>query len=283
LQTLREQGIDPVLLKGQGLSVYYPTPQLRQCGDIDLYVGAENYEKAYDALLPIVTSIEERSKIWETMHFDASVGPVMVEIHHKVDIMYSRKNEKLYQKFMVEGTSNDLCRLKIGEVEVNTPNDTFNAFYVFYHLWRHFTISGVGLRQFCDWARFMHTHVEKLDQTRLKKMIEDLGFMKPWQVFGCFLVKDLGLSETDFPFYTDKYLGRVDRVRKYVMADGNFGINVGLNAAVRNGYLHSKWVSFKFHILRIIRMFAIFPKHTILRLYYMLRDGFAKFFRELKK
>lgn len=52
--TLRKAGIEPVLLKGQGLSRYYPTPELRQCGDIDIYVGEENYEKAYDAILPIV-------------------------------------------------------------------------------------------------------------------------------------------------------------------------------------------------------------------------------------
>ena len=282
VQTLREQGIEPVLLKGQGLSLYYTTPQVRQCGDIDLYVGAENYEKAYDALLPIVTQIEDRSKIWDTMHFDASIGSVMVEVHHQADKVYSRRNEKLYKEFMLQGTSKDLCTLKIGEVEVNTPNDTYNAFYVFYHLWRHFTISGVGLRQFCDWARFLHTHNGKLDLPYLKKMLDELGFMKPWQVLGCFLVKDLGLPEEDFPFYNKKYLRKVDRVRNYVMADGNFGVNTGLNKAARHCYIHSKWVSLKFHLLRILRLFAIFPKHTLLRLYYMLRDGVIQVFKDIR-
>ena len=32
--TLRNGGIEPVLLKGQGLAHYYPTLELRQCGDI---------------------------------------------------------------------------------------------------------------------------------------------------------------------------------------------------------------------------------------------------------
>ena len=36
--TLRKAGIEPVLLKGQGLSRYYPTPELRQCGDIYMLV-----------------------------------------------------------------------------------------------------------------------------------------------------------------------------------------------------------------------------------------------------
>ena len=39
----REAGIDPVLLKGQGIALNYPEPMLRECGDIDLYVGPEQY------------------------------------------------------------------------------------------------------------------------------------------------------------------------------------------------------------------------------------------------
>lgn len=281
--TLREHGIEPVLLKGQGLSRYYPTPKLRQCGDIDIYVGEENYEKAYDAILPIVSEIDDKSKIWNWMHFDANVGSVMIEVHQKADYMHSRKNETIYRKYMLNGLNRDLCPVPFGDIEVMTPNDTFNAFYVFYHLWRHFSGSGVGLRQFCDWACFLHTHVGKLDLPYLKKMLDDLGFIKPWQVFGCFLVKDLGLPEEEFPFYEKKYLGKVDRVREYVMTDGNFGVNVAAGRERSKGYLHGKWVSFKYHILRIFRMFAIFPKHTVLRLWYMLRDGFAQMFEDMRK
>ena len=281
--TLRNAGIEPVLLKGQGLSRYYPTPELRQCGDIDIYVGEENYEKAYDAILPIVSGIDDREKIWNWMHFDAKIGAVMIEVHQKADKMYSRKNERIYKEFMLDGLSKDLCPLRFGDVDVITPNDTYNAFYVFYHLWRHFSTSGVGLRQFCDWACFLHTHVGKLDLPYLKKMITDLGFMKPWQVFGCFLVKDLGLPEDEFPFYNKKYVGKVDRVREYVMTDGNFGVNVAAGREKSRGYLHGKWVSFKYHILRFFRMFAIFPKHTMLRLWYMLRDGFAQIVKDMRK
>lgn len=283
VQTLRMHGIEPVLLKGQGLSVYYPTPQLRQCGDIDIYVGKENYEKTYDVLLPIVTHIEDRAKIWNTMHFEASIGSVMVEVHHKADEIYSRRGARLYKDIMEAGLSKDLCPQRFGEIDVMTPNDTYNAFYVFGHLWRHFSSSGVGLRQFCDWACFLHTHVGKLNLPYLKKMLEDLDFMKPWQVLGCFLVKELGLPADEFPFYNERYDGEVDRVREYVMTDGNFGVNLSASQEARRGYLHGKWVTVKYYILRFARMFSIFPKHTIMRFYYMLRDGLSHSFKEMFK
>ena len=123
----------------------------------------------------------------------------------------------------------------------------------------------------------------KLDLPYLKKMITDLGFMKPWQVFGCFLVEDLGLPEEEFPFYNTRYEGKVNRVREYVMTDGNFGVNILAVQEKRRGYFHGKWVTVKYYVLRFIRMFAIFPKHTTLRFYYMLRDGMAQVYKDMRK
>lgn len=280
---LDEAGVRSVLLKGQGLAGNYPVPELRQCGDIDLYVGEEKYEKAYDAILPLVSKIDNKSNIGNWMHFDAKIGAVMIEIHQKADYMHSHKGDKLYREYMRKGLSENLCPIKFADIEVMTPNDTFNAFYVFYHLWRHFSTSGVGLRQFCDWACFLHTHVGKLDIPYIKNMLDNFGFMKPWQVFGCFLVKDLGLPEEEFPFYNKKYVGKVCRVREYVMTDGNFGVNVNAGRERSRGYLHGKWVSLKYHMLRFIRMFAIFPKHTMLSHWYMLRDGFSQVVKDLRK
>ena len=280
--TLRNAGIEPVLLKGQGLSMYYPKPALRQCGDIDIYVGEENYEKAYDAILPIVTEIDDRAKIWKWMHFDAKISPVMIEVHHKADYMHSRKKEGIYRDFMINGLTKNLCPIMFGDVEVMTPNDTYNAFYVFYHLWRHFTTSGVGLRQFCDWTCFLHSHVGKLDLPYLKKMLEDLGFMKPWQVFGCFLVENLGLPKDEFPFYDARYADKVGKVRNYVLKDGNFGRNVLAGREKSRSYLHGKWVSLKFHLMRFFRMFAIFPKQTMMRLFYMFRDGIIQVVQDIR-
>ena len=59
VQTLREVGIDPVLLKGPALAAYYPNPRLRQCGDIDLYVGQKNYRREYEALLKIADNADD--------------------------------------------------------------------------------------------------------------------------------------------------------------------------------------------------------------------------------
>lgn len=280
---LRKSGIEPVLLKGLGLARFYPHPECRQLGDLDIYVGEENYEKAYDALMPIVTEIDDRKKIWNWMHFDAKIGKVMIEIHQNADYLHSRKREKKYRKYMKVGLSSNLRTLDFDGVQINVPNDNFNAFYTFYHLWRHFSGSGVGLRQFCDLACFLHANYDRLDLSYLKKILKDLDFMKQWQVFGCFLVETLGLPEYEFPFYDKKYSYKTSKVMKYVLVDGNFGVNSGHFRARSDNYLHEKFISLKHHLSRSMRMFIIFPKQVFLKLFFNFRDGFGQIFKDLFK
>ena len=49
-QRLRDFGIPFDILKGIGLSVLYAVPECRVCGDVDLYVGPENEERAQSVL-----------------------------------------------------------------------------------------------------------------------------------------------------------------------------------------------------------------------------------------
>ena len=49
-QALEKAGIRPVLMKGAGLAAYYPSPEQRQWGDIDLFVGKEQYHPACAAI-----------------------------------------------------------------------------------------------------------------------------------------------------------------------------------------------------------------------------------------
>ena len=46
VKLLQGHDIDPVLLKGFSLSMLYPNPDLRQFGDIDLYVGLNHFHEA---------------------------------------------------------------------------------------------------------------------------------------------------------------------------------------------------------------------------------------------
>lgn len=51
VRRLRKEGIETVLLKGWSISRFYPSPGMRPAGDIDLWAGQEDVERAKELLL----------------------------------------------------------------------------------------------------------------------------------------------------------------------------------------------------------------------------------------
>ena len=200
VSTLRDNGVESVLLKGQGLARNYPQPELRQCGDIDLYVGLENGERVREILAPIAEKVDEAERVNVGKHYHVTMpGGVEVEVHRLTDLIVSSKRNVIYQAASDKGTSTGLVTYDFGGTAVNTPADDFNAFFIFNHLFHHFLTSGIGLRQFCDWMMFLHARKGRLDLEYLGKLLSDMDMMKPWKVFGCVLVKLLGMPAKHQP------------------------------------------------------------------------------------
>ena len=54
-------------------------------------------------------------------------------------------------------------------------------------------------------------------------MLDSLGLMKPWRVFGSLAVKYLGLPEEEMPFFAPRYDRKARRLLRLVLKEGNFG------------------------------------------------------------
>ena len=270
-----EAGMDYVLLKGQGLASNYPVPELRACGDIDLYVGSENYLKACDLLGAVATWRQDGRPVNNVKHYDIMIGKATVEIHRFSDVNASAHYDRIYQKYSDEGLSRNLRVQQIAGMSVNTPADDFNAFYIFNHIWHHFMTSGIGLRQFCDWMLFLHNHKEEIDLERLEKLLMDMDMMKPWQSFGCVLVEVLGMPEDEFPFYDSRMVGKTRKIIKHVIQDGNFGYNKSLfKSRFKEAYLVRKAKSLIVHTVRTVELMTLFPSHVIRQYLDTLTKGF---------
>lgn len=277
---LREHGIEPVLLKGQGLARCYPVPELRQCGDIDLYVGLDDYEKAYDVLKPIVSDIDEKDRIWEgDKHFHANIGSVLIEIHRFAYVVKDVTLDRVYQSYAEVGLKNNLVSLDFGGVSVNTPADNFNVYYVFKHLWHHCVTSGVGLRQLCDLAVFLNSH--DIDKTYLKQILSDMKDMRPWQTFGCVLVDYLGLPREKYPFYNQSKRWKGKRLLKLIFNEGNFGHYSSYHRERGNNYIREKWLSFKWHLSRRYNRFLIFPYYRTNDFDRAMKSGIVQVLKDL--
>lgn len=288
VESLRHNGIEPVLLKGQGIAKYYPIPELRQCGDIDIYVGQENFETACSVIGEMSTPEDHQGDIPSLKHFHTRIGSAFIEIHRYTDVYWPKRYDRKYQKISDEGMSSKLVPLDFSGVQVMSPSVDFNVFFIFNHFWHHFIADGVGLRQICDWVLLLHASHGKIDLDKLASMLYEMKLMKEWRVFGCIAVDTLGLSMEEMPFYDAKYRKKASKVLELILLEGNFGKENLKGYKRPKGYVAGKWYSFRKRSGRNFRVLRIFPYEALRHIFkvfvcgigVMFSDKFAKYVEE---
>ena len=219
---LREHDIEPVLLKGFGLAMLYPNPSLRQFGDIDLYVGLDDFHEACRLLRTLPGGYNWGEEVDSGHHYNIEFGQYPMEIHRVSADMDDPKVAKIYAAIERDGLRSHTQRVDYEGLEVSIPSKEFMVFYTFYHAWHHFLTSGVGWRQISDIAMTLHAYHGQLDLDKLKQWLGSMHLMKPWQTFGYLMVEQLGLPEAEMPFYDAQCRRTAQRLYRKVMEVGNF-------------------------------------------------------------
>ena len=270
---MHDNGVEPILLKGQGIAQYYPNPDFRQCGDIDLYVGKQYFEKACEVVKALATENDMATVKHTKKHFHIYLGKVPVELHLYSDVYYPKRLDRIYQEISDAGISVAPVEVELAGYPVKTPSVNFNVFYIFNHLWHHFIADGVGLRQICDLCVLLHRFHGQIDYNYLRNVLERMGLMKQWKIFGSIAVDKLGLPVEEYPFYDKKYSRLKEKVFRLVMLEGNFGHENMKTHNRPNGYLRGKLYSLAFRAKRNMRVLFLFPKDSLRHIGRVINKG----------
>lgn len=276
-----------VLLKGLGCDHYYPEYGLRNLGDIDIYVGEENYGRAAEVL----GCDAEASR--SPKHFSVTVQDVTVEVHRACEILPSHRADRHFRRLAAAGLGSDLHTLNIGGVEVRTPQDDFNAIYLFVHFFDHFLGGGCGLRQVCDWALFLHARRDTLDRSYIAAALKGLGLANAWRTFGALAVRHLGLPAGSLPCsglpdsgqspLPKRQARRADRLLRVMLEMGNFGKIRKQERRRRfgTGFLSRKLGSLLGALHHSFEMLTLFPGHSLRGISHTLVNSTARSLRQL--
>ena len=221
-QLLRQHDIAPVLLKGFGLASLYPNPNLRQFGDIDLFVGLEHFHEACALLRTLPGGYNWGGEVDAGHHYNIEFGPYPMEVHRVSADVPDPEEALEYATIERDGLMEHPRLLNLDGAEVGIPSKEFMVFFTFYHAWHHFLTSGVGWRQISDVAMTLHAYHGQLDTEKLHRWLNDLHLMQPWQTFGVLMVKYLGLPETEMPFFDKQCDRKANKLYKRIMEEGNF-------------------------------------------------------------
>ena len=212
LKALESGGITPVLLKGLGLAHYYPKPYLRNCGDVDIYVGKEHYHTGAKLLretFPDVPRFETEEEYFK--HYNLNVGTTAVEMHRVTKIFMHPKDDKLYDALEREALQKKYVHYACGEDEWNEPEGRFNVLFVFVHSWEHYVTESANIRQLCDLALLVSHHQDGLEEY-LRENLTKLHLRHAWELYAYLMVKYIGLPKAQCPLYTESCAARAEQL-----------------------------------------------------------------------
>lgn len=253
----RENGVEPVLLKGQGVAQNYRNPMHRQCGDIDLYIGKGNYAKVNNLLRAEATGEHEENH----KHSSIEWHGVTIENHCTLTRLSAPAADRFLQQEIRQWHNSDRCRaLQVEECTATLPPLAFEVVYILTHSALHFLNEGIGLRQVCDWASLLHHQREHIDRQEVNRLLKGMGLTKAARIFGVVAVKYLHLPAEELPVsFSDKDIPTGDWLLKDIWQGGNFGQFDVSRKRRPKGYWSGKWYTFTRACKRCYELGALAP------------------------
>lgn len=188
-------GIRMMVLKGYGLSLNYPVPMHRPCGDVDFWNFGE-YERA-DAVLEtdLGIRIDHSHHHHTTFHFEGQY----FENHYDFVNVHAHPSSKV-----VEARLKNLAAVGEEAVDIDgqtiyLPSPDFNALFLLRHTAAHFAAAKMHLRHLLDWGTFVVKYSGRVDWAGLETFVESVGMTPIYRILNGICVDYLGFPAEVFP------------------------------------------------------------------------------------
>lgn len=267
ISSLRAADINALLVKGQGIAQCYERPLWRASGDVDLLLSVEDYEKAKALLIPLAAEVEPEYHTFKHLGMKMP-GGWEVELHGSLRSRLSRRVDRQIDAIQDDTLKNGNVRIwRNANTDVFMPAANNDVIFLFTHILHHFYVEGIGLRQICDWCRFLWTYRAELDVSALTFRLSAMGLPSEWKAFGALAVDWLGMPADAMPLYSadEKWKRKAERIMEFVLESGNFGHNRVRKAGKLNS-LGRKLKDFSRHAL-------VFPLDSVKFFCHFVVDG----------
>ena len=190
-----KHGIKMIVLKGYGLSLNYPVPAHRPCGDVDIWNYGE-YKRADKALHDDMEIKIDNSHHHHTVfHFEGQ----MFENHYDFVNVHAHPSSKVVEARLKELAYQGDEAVEIDGAEIYLPSPDFNALFLLRHTSAHFAAEKMSLRQILDWGTFVQRYHDQVDWDGLTAFVDKVGMRPFMDVLNGICVNYLGFAGDIFP------------------------------------------------------------------------------------
>ena len=275
-KNFKEAGFDSVLLKGQAVALYYPSPQLRTPGDIDIWLNGSRR----DIIRYVRRFVCGAAPVYHHIEFNIS-KEADIEVHFTPSWLNSTfTNIKLQRFFRENGAESfaNFVTLEGAGNEVAVATKAFNRVYLLVHIYRHLFSEGIGLRQLLDYYWLLKQGCSDKEREAAMHTLQQLKMVRFAGATMYVLQQVFGLTKEYM--LTAPLKDEGEFLLQEIMLSGNFGMYDVRNTGVNS---NNALVRFAKRVARNLRFTKMYPSevlwtpvfkmwHTVWRYWYSIFD-----------
>lgn len=197
-----------MILKGYGLSLNYPIPNHRPCGDIDIWLFEDvimpngdikriSAQQKADNLLREHFQIPiDNDKHHHTVFY---IDGVMVENHYDFFNIYAHRSNREIEAQLQKLILDEMEPVEIDDTKIFLPSPDFHALFLLRHSAAHFAAERIGLRHLLDWRYFIEKYASKIKWQELIDFAHKMNMDKFLHGINAICIDYLGLSNSCIP------------------------------------------------------------------------------------
>lgn len=197
---LKENGIDAILLKGCGTAAWYPVPELRKSGDIDLLFKSEDETRKALQILAQQGFVTTEDQPANHHIVCESRDSVSLELHMSLAEPFDSEKTN---RFLADCQKEYFAHRRVVDcmgVAFELASDGYHAFYLLLHMLQHYVRAGFGVKLLCDWVVFWESPLSEKEKKIFLRLTQESGTFGFAVMMTRVCVKYLGLREKQVEF-----------------------------------------------------------------------------------
>lgn len=197
---LKENGIDVILLKGCGTAAWYPVPELRKSGDIDLLFKSEDETRKALQILAQQGFVTTEDQPANHHIVCESRDSVSLELHMSLAEPFDSEKTN---RFLADCQKEYFAHRRVVDcmgVAFELTSDGYHAFYLLLHMLQHYVRAGFGVKLLCDWVVFWESPLSEEEKKIFLRLTQESGTFGFAVMMTRVCVKYLGLREKQVEF-----------------------------------------------------------------------------------
>lgn len=197
---LKENSIDAILLKGCGTAAWYPVPELRKSGDIDLLFKSEDETRKALQILAQQGFVTTEDQPANHHIVCESRDSVSLELHMSLAEPFDSEKTN---RFLADCQKEYFAHRRVVDcmgVAFELTSDGYHAFYLLLHMLQHYVRAGFGVKLLCDWVVFWESPLSEEEKKIFLRLTQESGTFGFAVMMTRVCVKYLGLREKQVEF-----------------------------------------------------------------------------------